>query len=175
MANDLPAGLSVARNLELTGRESHPWIRRSLLVLIAVLPVLALLNFFGQRPTVSLAHAGAADLKVTAPARLRSGLIFQVRIEVIAHRDIQMPQLVLNHGWWESMSENSVEPQPSTEGTRNGNVTFSFAKLPAGHRLIMWLYFQVNPTNVGNRAENVELDDGATMITNVHRSLTIFP
>jgi hypothetical protein len=144
-------------------------------MLIAVLPILALLNVFGQRPTVSWAHAVAADLKVTAPARLRSGLIFQVRIEVMAHRDIQTPQLVLNHGWWESMSENSLEPQPSAQGTRNGNVTFSFAKLPAGRRLILWLYFQVNPTNVGKRSENVELDDGATPIADVHRSLTIFP
>jgi hypothetical protein len=171
----LPDGLSVDRNVELTGRESHPWIRRGLLMLIAVLPILALLNVFGQRPTVSWAHAVAADLKVTAPARLRSGLIFQVRIEVMAHRDIQTPQLVLNHGWWESMSENSLEPQPSAQGTRNGNVTFSFAKLPAGRRLIVWLYFQVNPTNVGKRSENVELDDGATPIADVHRSLTIFP
>jgi hypothetical protein len=41
--------------------------------------------------------------------------------------------------------------------------------------LLVWLYFQVNPTNVGKRREDVELDDGATMITRVHRSLTIFP
>jgi hypothetical protein len=41
--------------------------------------------------------------------------------------------------------------------------------------MIVWLYFQVNPTNVGNRTEDVELDDGSTMIAHVHRSLTIFP
>lgn len=41
--------------------------------------------------------------------------------------------------------------------------------------LVFWIYFQVNPTNVGKRREDVELDDGATPIATVHRSLTIFP
>ena len=52
--------------------------RRTLLGLLAVLPVLALLNVFGQRPSTTSARAAAGDLAVTAPARLRSGLIFQV-------------------------------------------------------------------------------------------------
>ena len=137
--------------------------------------MLALLNVFGQRPMRTSAHAAAADLEVTAPARLRSGLIFQVRVKVIAHRDMAKPQLVFDRGWWESMSENSLEPNPSNESTRNGRVVLSYDKLSAGQTLIAWLYFQVNPTNVGKRREDVELDDGATAITHVHRSLTIFP
>jgi hypothetical protein len=151
------------------------WYRRALLCLIAVLPVLALLNVFGQRPTVSAAHVSRADLVVTAPARLRSGLIFQVRVQVTAHQDISMPQLVLSGGWWESMSLNSLEPNPSNEGTQNGSVVLSYNGLPAGHTLIVWLYFQVNPTNVGKRTEDVELEDGSKPIARVHRSLTIFP
>ena len=73
------------------------------------------------------------------------------------------------------MSENSLEPNPSNESTRNGRVVLSYDKLSAGQTLIAWLYFQVNPTNVGKRREDVELDDGSTAITHVHRSLTIFP
>ena len=51
----------------------------------------------------------------------------------------------------------------------------SYGKLAAGQTLISWIYFQVNPTNVGKRREDVELDDGATPLAHVHRSLTIFP
>jgi hypothetical protein len=175
MANPPPDGLSLERNRDLQERSGHVWYRRGLLCVIAVLPILALLNVFGQRPTTSSAHALAADLVVRAPARLRSGLIFQVRVTVTAHQDIAKPQLVFDPGWWESMSENSLEPNPSSQTNENGRVVLSFNKLAAGHRLIVWLYFQVNPTNVGKRREDVELDDGATMITRVHRSLTIFP
>jgi hypothetical protein len=137
--------------------------------------VLALLNVFGQRPTTTSAHALPADLEVTAPARLRSGLIFQVRVQVTAHQNVAKPQLIFDRGWWDSMSENSLEPNPSSQTNLNGRVVLSYNKLTAGDTLIVWLYFQVNPTNVGKRREDVELDDGSTVITRVHRSLTIFP
>jgi hypothetical protein len=175
MADYPPDGLTLERNRDLHGRSGHVWYRRTLLCLIAVLPVLALLNVFGQRPTTISAHTLTADLAVTAPARLRSGLIFQVRIQVTARQDIAKPQLVFDPGWWDSMSENSMEPNPSSQTNLDGRVVLSYNTLAAGHKLIVWLYFQVNPTNVGKRREDVELDNGATMITRVHRSLTIFP
>jgi hypothetical protein len=175
MASSMPDGLTAERNRDLRGRARHPAYRRGLLCLVAVIPVLALLNVFGQRPTVTSAQAPAADLKVTAPARLRSGLIFQVRVEVAAHEAISSPQLIFSQGWWESMSENSVEPNPSDESSSNGRVVFTYPKLEAGHKLIVWLYFQVNPTTVGKRSEDVQLKDGSQLITSVHRSLTIFP
>ncbi len=175
MAGRLPDGLTLERNRDLRGRSGHVWYRRALLCVVAVLPVLALLNVFGQRPTTTSGHAVAADLAVTAPARLRSGLIFQVRVKVIAHQDIGRPQLVFDPGWWESMSVNSLEPNPTGQGNADGRVVLSYNKLAAGHSLVVWLYFQVNPTNVGKRREDVELDDGSTMLTRVHRSLTIFP
>jgi hypothetical protein len=175
MANPMPDGLTVERNRDLRGRAGHAWYRRALLCLIAVLPVLALFNVFGQRPTVTSAHSAAADLQVTAPARLRSGLIFQVRVQVTAHRDLSMPQLVFDRGWWDSMSVNSIAPDPSNQASRNGQVVLSFDKLSTGHSLVVWLYFQVNPTNVGDRREDIELDNGSTMLTRADRSLTIFP
>ena len=175
VAHPLPDGLSVERSRDLHGRATHVWYRRALLCAIAVLPILALFNVFGQRPTTSSVHALAASLSVTAPARLRSGLIFQVRVKVTAHQDISKPQLVFDPGWWESMSVNSLVPNPSTQTNEDGRVVLAYNKLAAGHTLIAWLYFQVNPTNVGKRREDVELDDGSTPITQVHRSLTIFP
>jgi hypothetical protein len=96
-------------------------------------------------------------------------------VDVTAHSDIAMPQLVFDRGWWESMSVNSLEPNPSNESSRNGRVVLSYDRLTAGHTLTQWLYFQVNPTNVGNRREDVELDDGSKPLVSVHRSLTIFP
>jgi hypothetical protein len=136
---------------------------------------LALLNVFGQRPTVNSAHSVAADLKVTAPARLRSGLVFQVRVEVLAHHALSMPHLIFSQGWWESMSENSIAPNPTDQTSSNGRVVLTYNKLSAAHTLIVWLYFQVNPTNVGKRSEDIELADGSTPITSIHRSLIIFP
>jgi hypothetical protein len=149
--------------------------RRALLALIAVLPLLALLNVFGQDPTSSAANSAAASLKVTGPAALRGGLIFQVRLDITAHQDLSKPQIVMSRGWWQEMSVNSIEPQPSTESTMNGSVVLSYDKLQAGQTLAVWLYFQVNPTNVGRHNENIALYDGQTQLMQIKRSLTVFP
>lgn len=175
MSGLLPDGLTVERSLDLRGRSGYVWYRRALLCLITVLPVLALLNVFGQNPTVSTAKTAVAKLTVSAPARLRGGLIFQVRIQVTAHRLIKNLQLALDRGWWESMSVNSIVPNPTNQSTQDGSVVLSYGKLPAGQTLVSWIYFQVNPTNVGRRREDVVLEDGNTPIARVHRSMTIFP
>jgi hypothetical protein len=73
------------------------------------------------------------------------------------------------------MSVNSLAPNPTAQSSANGRVTLTYNKLAAGHTLIVWLYFQVNPTNVGKRSEDVQLNDGSNAITSIHRSLTIFP
>jgi hypothetical protein len=170
-----PDGITLERNRDLKGWRRSPWWRRALTCCIAALPVLALLNVFGQDPSTTSAASPDAGLTVTAPTRLRSGLVFQVKVSVTARREIGQLQLVFDEGWWESMSVNSIEPEPSNEGSHDGDLVLSYGNLPAGKRLVVWIYFQVNPTNVGKRRENVELEDGSRVLAQVHRSLTIFP
>jgi hypothetical protein len=170
-----PDGISLERDLGLHGRRRGPWLRRALLLAIAVLPILALLNVFGQHPTTTSASSPAVNANVTAPSRLRSGLIFQVRVQVIAHREVKDLKVVFDKGWWESMSVNSTEPEPEEESSENGRVAFSYGKVEAGETHVSWIYFQVNPTNVGQRAENLEVRDGETPLARLHRSVTVFP
>jgi Mn2+/Fe2+ NRAMP family transporter len=170
-----PDGITLSRSLELKGRSRGPWLRRLLLCCVAALPVLALLNVFGQHPSTTTASSPAATLSVTAPTRLRGGLIFQVKVKVQAHREIGQLQIALDTGWWESMSVNSIEPNPSSETSHNGQVVLAYGNLPAGQTLISWIYFQVNPTNVGERREDVAIQDGSKPLVRIHRSATIFP
>jgi hypothetical protein len=51
----------------------------------------------------------------------------------------------------------------------------AFEELPAGHRLIVWSDWQVNPTNVGRRSEDATLFDGPTRIASANRTVTVFP
>jgi hypothetical protein len=170
-----PEGITLQRHLQLTGRGGGPWLRRALLLAIAVLPILALLNVFGQHPTTTSASTPAVNVNLTAPSKLRSGLIFQVRVQVKAHRDIKDLKLVFDKGWWESMSVNSTEPEPEEESSEDGRVAFSYGKVAAGETHVSWIYFQVNPTNVGERTENLEVQDGEASLTRLHRTVTVFP
>jgi hypothetical protein len=170
-----PDGISLERHRDLAGGGAGLWVRRVLLCCIAVLPLLALLNVFGQHPTTSSASSAVASANVTAPARLRSGLIFQVRVQVSARRAIKHLEIVFDKGWWESMSVNSIVPEPSEESSEEGKVALVYGNLPAGGQQVTWIYFQVNPTNAAERSENVEVRDGSTPLLHIHRSITIFP
>ena len=110
---------------------------------------LALLDLFGQHPSTSRASSGFATLEVQSPHTLRGGLIFQTRITVHARTAMAHPTLVLEHGWFESMSVNSMVPDPVGQTAVDGDVHLTFPRLASGQTSTFWVYFQVNPTNIG--------------------------
>ncbi|MGN6371388.1 MAG: hypothetical protein ACTHM1_00105 [Solirubrobacteraceae bacterium] len=172
---ELPEGLTSERNRDLSGPLASPLYRRILLCCIAVLPILALLNVFGQHATTSVAHTSAIEVHVRAPSRLRSGLIFQVRVEVRAHRDIKALEAVFDRGWWDGMSINSIVPEPTESSSEEGQVVLHYGKLEADEKFVFWIYAQANPTTVGKRRQDVEIRDNMTPLAHIHRSITIFP
>ena len=166
-------GLTVERNRDPKDRSVA--VRRVLLLFFLAVLIAALLDFFGQRPTTSTARSPGAAISVHAPSRLRSGLIFQVRVDIKANVRIERPTLVFDKGWWESITLNAAAPEPSNWRSNGGRVALAYGPLSSGQAMTAWLYFQVNPTNVGHRAENVQLYDGARPLVTVHRDVTIFP
>jgi hypothetical protein len=172
---DVPDTLTLKRNRDMVGRERDPWTRRVLLTLVGVLVVLGLLNLFGQRPTTSTAASSAASLEVYAPPRVRGGLFFMARFRIVAHQELKDATLVLDPGWLESMQVNSIEPSPVNEASRDGRLVLEYGHVPAGHNLVAFLEFQVNPTNVGRRSQDVDLYDGDRRLVHVEHSIAVYP
>ena len=110
-----------------------------------------------------------------APVHLRSGLVYAARFHITARDDIKDAFLVLDPSWAEGYTVNGLAPQPVTEADRNGRLAYGFGHIPAGQSLLFFMSLQVNPTEVGRRSQNVELDDGETPILTIHRKVTIFP
>jgi hypothetical protein len=172
---DVPDTVVLKRDRDLDGRAWHVWLRRGLLALVGLVPLLALFNVFGQRPATATVAAPAATLKVYAPTHLRGGLLYMARFHVKARRDLKSATLVLDTGWAESITINTIEPSPVGEASKNGRLSFELGHIPAGQSYILFMDFQVNPTNVGHRSQDVELTDGDTHILTVHRDVTVFP
>jgi hypothetical protein len=165
----------VAAVPETGGQVVGLWARRAVMTLFAAIAVLGLLDVFGQGASSTTAEGSAAVVRVTAPRTVRGGLFFQSKIEVRAVRAIEHPRLVLDEGWVEGMQVNSIEPAAVGEASRDGRVVLSYDGIDAGERLVVWLQFEVDPTNVGHRTYGLELDDGETPIATVDRDLTVFP
>ena len=170
-----PDQLTLARHRDLKGRERRPFVRVLLLTLIGLVLVAGLANAFGQRPQTSTVSASRAELEVYSPARLRSGLFFMSRFTITAERDIKAATLVLDPGWLEGITLNSLVPSPVGEASRDGRIAFDLGHVPAGAKHVVFLQFQVNPTEIGRRSQDVELLDGETPLLHLDRTVTIFP
>jgi len=163
------------RDLDYAGRHG-PLVRRIALSLVAVVSILGLLNVFGQRPLTTVASAPAATLKLYAPEHLRGGLLWSARFHVYANEDLKKATLVLDPGWAESMSINTIEPSPIGEASKDGKLSLELGHIPKGSSYILFLQIQVNATNVAwRRSQNVELDDGAKKILLLRHHVTIYP
>jgi hypothetical protein len=170
-----PDGLALERARELNGRNHEVWLRRALLLLFAVLPVLALLNVFGQSAVEASASSPVAKLTVRSPTHARGGLLFEARFTIQAHQAIKNATLALGGGWANGLTFNAVEPQPSQETSNNGDLTFQLGSIPAGGSFVLHLYYQVNPTTTGARKQQVALLDGTTPVVTLVRHLTVYP
>jgi hypothetical protein len=171
---ELPEHLDAGRHRDASfySELAARWV---VLGLIAALLVAALLSVFGQTAQETSVAAGPASLEVSAPTRVRGGLFFQGRFTVDARQALENATLVLDPGWLESMSINTIEPAPAEEASRNGDLALSFGRLDAGERLVVYMQFQVNPTNVGRRSADVSLYDGEALIVEDRRTITVFP
>jgi hypothetical protein len=171
-----PQGLTLERHRDLRGIGRRGIVvRRAAYAVIGVVCLLGLVNVFGQRPRTASANAAAATLDVYAPSRVRSGLLFTARFTVSAKRDLKDATLVLDPGWAEGMQINTIEPSPIGEASRNGRLSFDLGHIPAGEKFVLFMGFQVNPTNVGRRPQDVELLDGDTHISTIDRTITVWP
>jgi hypothetical protein len=175
MAERIPEGLVLKRHRDLVGKRHEAWIRRTLLALVGLVPLLALLNVFGQRPHVETARAAAADLELYSTPHVRGGLLFEARFTVYANRDLKRATLELDRGWMEGFTINTIEPSPIGEGSHDGRLVLELGHIPAGQKYSLYMQIQVNPTNVGRRSQGVRLYDGQTLIATIHRRVTIFP
>ena len=172
---DVPDYLTLRHHRDLAGREKRPFARWVILSLIGLLLLAGLLNAFGQRPHTSTRESPVASLKVYSPTKLRSGLYYMSRFTIEAHEEIENATLVLDPGWLEGMTLNTVEPAPVGEANRDGRIALELGRVPAGTTHRFFLQFQVNPTTVGHRSQDVDLEDGERRLIHVDRTVTVWP
>jgi len=170
-----PADLDVARHRDLSGRNVEPWFRRAAMLGFAAIAIAALLGVFGQEATTSRASSPEATLEVRSPDTVRGGLIFQARFDIHAITKLDQPTLELERGWFDSMSVNSIEPNPSSESSVDDRVQLQFEPLDAGHTRSVWIYFQANPTNYGRQRQRTAVSDGNRELMRLDRSILIYP
>ena len=172
---EAPDQLTLERHRDLRGRERRPVFRWIALSAIGLIALAGLASAFGQRPDTDVAESEVARLEVYSPKRLRGGLYYESRFHIDALEEIENATIVLDPGWLEGMTLNTLEPGPIGEASRDGRIAMELGHIPSGQKHLFFLQFQVNPTNVGRRSADVELHDGERLLLHIDRTVTIWP
>jgi hypothetical protein len=169
--------VDLRRHRDYEGRTYERWLPNLLFGLICLVPLLALLGVFGQRPDVKFAAAGNgyATLQLSAPSKVRSGVLFEARFDIRAKREIKDAVLVLDSGWLESMSVNTIEPGAASETSRDGSLALDLGAIPAGKLWREYMQFQVNPVNAGSQSQGVTLYDGNVPLLHIDHDVMVWP
>jgi hypothetical protein len=173
---DLPAEIDLDRHRDFKGRGTGQWIRRGFLTLLFLFIVAALANAFGQAAATDSASGAAGTLTAKAPSRVRGGLTYQGEFTIHAKEPLAAPTLVLERGWVDQTTVNTVQPEP--EGSTSdgeGNLKLRFASMPPGRTLVVYVEFQANPINVGSHQADVSLYDGGSPVASISRTQLDFP
>jgi hypothetical protein len=102
-------------------------------------------------------------------------LLFQARFDIHANKEIKDAVLVLDSGWFESLTVNTIEPSPANETSSNGSLTLDIGNIPAGKIWRQYLDFQANPVNAGSQSQGVTLYDGNVPLLRLNRKLMVWP
>jgi hypothetical protein len=106
---------------------------------------------------------------------VRGGLLYQARFTIRAHRSLKDATLVLNRGWFDGLTIDTIEPSPVNQASRNGAVVFELGHVPAGSKYVLYMEYQVNPTTVSSRTLRVSLEDGQRRLVSLSRHFRILP
>jgi hypothetical protein len=171
----LPDLLDRKTHVDLPGHDYESWVRRAVLLAFVGLSAAGVANVFGQHTQTVSVDAPGAKLTVEAPAAARGGLIYQARFRVDAHRALAKPTLVLDPGWFDGLTINTVEPDAVKWDQTGGLNTIQLPPIASGGHFVLLMQYQVNPTVIGHRVQDVALEDGGTPVATLRHAQTIFP
>lgn len=173
--SELPDGIDLPRHRDFEGKKGGQWLRHAFLALLGAFVLAALLNVFGQASSTTSAEGAAASLTMTAPSSVRGGLLYQATFRIRSFQPIGAPVLVLDKGWFEQTTVNTVEPEPAETTSDEDHVKMCFPPMPPNRTLTVYLDLQANPTNVGSHEAGVALYDAGRPIATLDRTQIDFP
>lgn len=171
---DLPDGIDERHVEPLGGLHAHA--SPLAFVILGSLLLVAMSGALGGAPArVDVASAPAATMAVKLARPLRSGLMFETRIHIVARRDIAKPVLAFDAALWRDLTINSQIPAPGEEWYADGQYRFAYPPLRAGRTLVVKIDGQTNPPLVGRLAGAVTLLDDDTPLAATRVSVPVLP
>lgn len=114
----------------------------------------------GAAPHVQAARLAGADLVVESPSVLRNGEFFELRIGVVAHRELADMVVALDPPLWRNVTINTMVPAAEREEFSGERIRLHYGPVDAGARREVKIDGQLNPAHVGKAVGAIYLYDG---------------
>ena len=167
-----PDGLSARHQRAAMGWRRYT--RPTALVVLALVMAAALAGLAGVEETLT-EEAGVATVTWHAPARIRNGEFFEMRLEVAAHEPIGELVVGVDAGLWEDFTINTFFPAAAEEASEGGELLFTFGPLEAGATFLMKVDAQINPDMLWRNEGTVTVYDGERAIVELPIVMEVLP
>lgn len=155
---------------------SKPLIAALPILVLGALLVAALLGVFGGGKSVPVrADTSTATFIISTPQTLRSGLFFETRILVAAHRAIDDVVIAVPPELWRDQTINTMIPSPEKEAGEDGIFRFHYGPLAAGKTLTIKFDGQLNPPLFAGTRGTIVLQDGDRPVASLTLSYRVWP
>jgi hypothetical protein len=145
---------------------------------LAVLAVALAPAFFGVYGSNAILASAGTDVRFTVegPRRVRNGEFFELILDIKAQRRVEDTVVLLGAPLLRDMTINTLLPDPSEHGFRDGSFEFRFGALDAGESLQVKVDGQVNPSHTwsANRGA-IAIADGETTLATVDYAMEVLP
>lgn len=146
------------------------------IMVLGAIVVAALLGVFGGgKSTPMQAMSPAATLTVTTPQTLRSGLFFETRITIAAHRAIDDVVIAVPPELWRDQTINTTIPNAEKEEADDDLFRFHYGPLAAGKTLTIKFDGQLNPPLFAGTRGSIALQDGETPLARIPLHYRVWP
>ena len=145
------------------------------LAALAVVLSPAFFGVYGSKATLAGIGTGVS-FTVEGPRRIRNGEFFELVLNIEAQRRVEDAVVLLGAPLFRDMTINTLLPDPSEHGFRNGSFEFRFGALDAGESLLVKLDGQVNPGHTSSANEGaIAVADGETILATVDYAMEVLP
>lgn len=142
---------------------------------LAAVLALAFFGVYGKHGQRA-ASGNEALLRVEGPERLRNGEFFEMVLTVRAQNDIQDLVVLVASDVWRDVTVNTLLPDPSEHGFRDGSYEFRFGPLGAGETLNVKVDAQINPSHTPSVNEGtIEIADGDMVVATLNYAMEVLP
>ncbi len=147
----------------------------SLLVLGSIIAAALMGAFGGHGLEHFVAEGEGARLDVEAPAILRNGEFFEMRVTVRPDRPVADLVLAVEPSLWRHVTQNSMLPAASEESFEDGAFRFSYGPVPAAGEMRIKMDFQINPSLLGNLSGTLSVLDGEAPLASLPMTVEVRP